>query len=192
MDRKRVISRALLGVGAAIGLLAIVVATRPSTFHVERSVTIAAPAENAFSEVNDFHSWTKWSPYEKLDPQMKRTFEGAQAGAGASYAWKSDGRAGAGRMTIDQSEKASRVVIKLEFLEPMEMTNTATFTFVPTAEGTRVTWAMDGKNNFFGKAASLVFDMDKVVGADFEQGLAALKAVAEGAPKATAEASSSH
>ncbi|MDF2694344.1 MAG: hypothetical protein K0S65_2727 [Labilithrix sp.] len=136
--------------------------------------------------MNEFQEWAKWSPYEKLDPQMKRTFDGPRSGPGSSYAWKSDGRAGVGRMTIVESEKAGRIVIKLEFLEPMQVTNTATFTFVPSAEGTRVTWAMDGHNNFAGKAASLVFDMDKMVGADFEQGLSALKAIAEGTAKTTA------
>jgi uncharacterized protein YndB with AHSA1/START domain len=186
MSKKNILRKVLVGVGAVAGVLAVVVATRPATFHLERSVTIAAPPEAAFASVNDFQEWAKWSPYEKLDPQMKRTFEGPRSGAGAGYAWKSDGRAGAGRMTIVESEKAGRIVIKLEFLEPMQATNTATFTFVPTTEGTRVTWAMDGHNNFAGKAASLVFDIDKMVGADFEQGLSALKAVAEGSAKATA------
>jgi uncharacterized protein YndB with AHSA1/START domain len=173
----------LIGVATVVALLLIVVATRPASFHVERSVTIAAPPETAFAMVFDFHAWANWSPYEKLDPGMKRTFEGAPSGVGAVYAWSGNEEVGEGRMTIEKSEP-SQIAIKLEFLEPFTATNTATFSFVPEPEGTKVTWAMDGKNSFLAKAMHLVMDMDKLVGADFERGLTAMKALAEDANKA--------
>ncbi|WP_394824692.1 SRPBCC family protein [Pendulispora albinea] len=169
----------LLGLAAVAVVFVLVVSTRPSTFHVERSVTVAAPAERAFAQVNDFHEWTGWSPYEKLDPQLRRTYEGAPAGVGAIYAWAGNGKAGEGRMTIEASDAPSRIAINLEFIEPFAATDTATFTFVPTAEGTKVTWAIDGTNNFVSKAFSLFMDMDKLIGGDFEAGLASLKAIAE-------------
>jgi uncharacterized protein YndB with AHSA1/START domain len=175
----------LIGVGAIVVLLVSVIATRPSTFHIERSITMAAPPERAFVHVNDFHGWAAWSPYEKLDPQMNRTYQGAASGTGAVYAWAGE-KSGEGKMTIEKSERPSQISIKLEFFKPFAATNTATFTFVPTAEGTTVTWAMDGKNGFVSKAASLVMDMDKLVGGDFERGLAELKVLAESAPKANA------
>jgi uncharacterized protein YndB with AHSA1/START domain len=173
----------LIGVAAVVVLLIIVVVTRPSAFHVERSIVINAPPERAFVHVNDFHAWAAWSPYEKLDPQMKKTFEGSALGTGAVYGWSGE-KAGEGRMTIERSEQPSLISIRLEFSKPFAATNTATFTFVPTAGGTKVTWAMDGRNAFAAKAASLVMDMDKLVGGDFERGLASLKTLAESPPKA--------
>ena len=182
-------SNVLIGIAAVIVVLGVVVATRPATFHVERSITIAAPAESAFAQVNDFHAWGSWSPWEKKDPQMKRTFDGAPAGAGATYAWAGNNEVGEGRMTIERSVEPSLVAIKLEFLKPFAATNAATFTFTPGPAGTKVTWAMDGRNNFVAKAVHLVMDMNKMVGGDFERGLAALKTVAEhGTAKANAPA----
>src|SRR5262249_7146798 len=135
------------------------------------------------AQVNDFHAWPAWSPWEKLDPQMKKTFEGPASGVGAKYAWTGNDKVGEGRMTIEKSEKPSTVGIKLEFLKPFEATNATTFTFAPTAKGSKVTWAMDGENNFMAKAASLFMDMDKMIGGDFERGLTAMKTAAESAPK---------
>ena len=169
----------LIGIAAVVVVLGVVVATRPATFHVERSITIAAPPENAFAQVNDFRAWGAWSPWEKKDPQMQRTFDGAPSGTGATYAWVGNNEVGEGRMTIERSEKPSLVAIKLEFFKPFAATNAATFTFTPASAGTKVTWAMDGRNNFVAKAVHLVMDMDKMVGGDFERGLAALKTVAE-------------
>jgi uncharacterized protein YndB with AHSA1/START domain len=185
------IRKILIGALAVIALFVVVVATRPASFHIERSIIIGAPPENAFAPVNDFHAWSAWSPYEKLDPQMQRTFEGAPSGAGAIYGWRGTDKVGEGRMTIEKSEKPSLVSIKLEFIKPFAATNAATFTFTPTADGTKATWAMDGHHSFLGKAFSLFMDMDKLVGGDFERGLAALKTVAENAPKANAEAAKS-
>ena len=182
------VSKALVGIAAVVVLFVLLMATRPATFHVERSITIAAPAESAFAQVNDFHAWRAWSPYEKLDPEMTRTYSGPASGAGASYAWAGSGKVGEGRMTIEKSDAPSLVSIKLEFTKPFAATNAATFTFAPVPEGTRVTWAMDGRNNFAAKAMQLLIDMDKMVGGDFERGLAALKSVAESAPKPDARA----
>ena len=178
--------KVLIGVAALLVVLFIVVVTRPSTFHIERSMTTTAPPDVTFAQVNDLHAWQAWSPWEKLDPQMKKTFEGPKSGVGARYAWAGNDQVGEGRMMIEKSEPPSRVVIKLEFLEPFAATNTTTFTFAPAGGDTKVTWAMDGENNFMGKAASLFMDMDKMLGADFERGLEALKTEAELAAKTRA------
>ena len=187
--KKSVLRKVLIAVPAALAVLATVIATRPSEFHVERSITIAAPPERAFTQVDDFHAWSTWSPYEKLDPQMKRGYEGPSSGAGAIYTWSGNDKAGEGRMKIERSEAPSRIDIELQFQRPFECTNTASFTFTPTPEGTKVTWAMEGQNGFLAKAASLVFDMDKLVGDDFEKGLASLKLEVEEPATAKAQAS---
>lgn len=173
----------LLGVGAALLVLVIVIALQPATFHVERSVLIAAPPAAVSAQVNNFHAWSGWSPWEKRDPSMKRTYDGPPAGVGAKYAWVGNQEVGEGRMTIEQSEP-SRVTVKLEFLKPFAATNTATFSFTPTEAGTQTTWAMDGKNDFVGKAFHLFMDVDKMIGKDFERGLSALKANAEASTQA--------
>jgi surface antigen len=177
------VRKILIASSAIVAVFLIVVATRPATFHIERSVTIAAPAEAAFAQVDDFHAWSAWSPWEKMDPDMKRTFEGAPSGRGAKYAWAGNDKVGEGRMTIEKSDRPSKIVINLEFIKPWTATNTATFAFAPAGTGVNVTWAMDGENNFMAKGASLFMDMDKMVGGDFERGLAALKSAAESAPK---------
>jgi hypothetical protein len=169
----------LVGLAVVVVALAVVIATRPDTFHVERSVDIAAPAERAYSQVADFHQWSTWSPWEKLDPDMKRTYSGAASGTGAQYAWTGNKQTGEGRMTILEASAPSRIAIKLEFIKPFAATNQATFTFAQTATGTKVTWAMDGTNNFMAKAFHMVMNMDKLVGGDFEKGLAAMKTNAE-------------
>jgi hypothetical protein len=174
----------LIGVAAIVVLFVIVVATRPAAFHIERSIGMAAAPEYAFAQVNDFHAWSAWSPWEKLDPQLKRSYEGSSAGPGAIYAWTGNDKVGEGRMTIEKSTAPSLIAIKLEFIKPFTATNTATFTFAPSPDGTKVTWAMDGNNGFVAKGASLFMDMDKMVGDDFERGLASMKTVAEAAAKA--------
>ena len=168
----------LIGAAGVILVLVVVIATRPSEFHVERSIEIAAPPERGYVLVIDFHQWTLWSPYEKRDPEMKRTYDGAASGTGAKYAWQGNKEIGEGRMTIERSDP-SLVSIKLEFIKPFAATNTATFTFTPTGSGTKATWAMDGDCGFLAKAMHLVMDMDKMVGTDFERGLTAMKAEAE-------------
>jgi len=172
------LKKILVAVAALLLVLLVVISLQPATFHVERSATIAAPPEAVRALVDDFHAWRGWSPWEKLDPQMQRSYEGPPSGAGAKYAWQGNQQVGEGRMTIEQSE-ASRVVIRLEFLKPFRATNTATFSIRRSERGTELTWAMDGQNNFVSKALHLVMDMDKMVGTDFERGLSALKANAE-------------
>lgn len=183
----------LLGLGALLLVFVLVVATRPGTFHLERSITVAAPPEKVYAQVEDFHAWRAWSPWEELDPNLKRTYEGPTAGQDASYAWAGNDKAGEGRMTIVKADKPKTLEVKLEFIKPFPATNTATFTFVPVTEGTKITWAMDGKNGFLSKAFSLFVDMDKLVGGDFERGLAAMKTLAEGRenPAGTAAPSTS-
>ncbi len=176
----------LIGVIVLIAALVVLVAMRPAAFHIERSIAIAAPPESAFAQVNDLHAWAAWSPFEKLDPAVKKTFGGPPSGTGATYAWAGNDRAGEGRMTIEKSEPPSLIDIKLEFFKPFVATNAAKFTFIPTPGGTTVTWSMDGRRNFMMKAFCLVLNMDKMVGGQFAEGLASLKKVAEGAPAATA------
>lgn len=178
----------LVGVAAVVAVLLLVVVTRPSTFHIERSTTISAPPEAVFAQVNDFHAWAAWSPYERLDPDMKKTFEGAPSGIGAVYGWNGNDKAGEGRMTITSSERPTRVAIQLEFTRPFAATNTASFTFAPAGDGTKVTWAMDGANGFVAKAFSLFVDVDMLLGGDFERGLGAMKSVVEGGAKRGSEA----
>jgi hypothetical protein len=169
-------------VAALVVLFVIVVATHTPKFRIERSITIAAPPERAFAHVNDFRKWVGWSPWEKIDPTMKKTFEGPSVGRGAIYSWVGNSKVGEGRMTIERSDEPSIVGLKLEFLKPWQATNATTFSFVPADGGTKVTWAMEGENRSFTmKAFATVMNMDKVVGRDFERGLASLKSVAEGA-----------
>ena len=149
------------------------------TFRVERTTTVNAPAAKIYPFIDDFHRWTTWSPYEKLDPAMRRTYAGAQSGRGAVYEWDGDNRAGAGRMEITDATAPSNITIKLDFSRPFEGHNTAEFSLVPAGDGTAVTWAMHGPSPFVAKLMSLFFSFDKLVGKDFETGLANLKAVAE-------------
>lgn len=169
----------LLGLGAVGGGLALFVASRPAKFKIVRERQIAAKPAAVYAKVADLHAWADWSPWEKLDPSMKKTFEGEPSGKGAIYAWDGNKKAGAGKMTITSAKEDAELVIRLEFIKPFAATNTTTFTFEPSGEGTRVTWAMEGENGFAGKAFSLLMNMDKTVGGDFEKGLAALADVAK-------------
>ncbi|MGH7493016.1 MAG: SRPBCC domain-containing protein [bacterium] len=159
------------------------VAMQPSEYHVARTATISAPAAAIFAHVNDFHKWEAWSPYEKRDPAMKKTYEGAPAGTGAVYGWSGSNEVGEGRATIVESRPNELITIKLEFVKPFAGTNTAAFAFKPEGDQTAVTWSLTGNNNFISKAICLFVDMDKMVGGDYEQGLAQLKSVVESASK---------
>ena len=151
------------------------VAMQPADFSVERSATMAAPQAIVFAQVNDFHNWPNWSPWEKLDPAMEKTFSGAPSGTGSTYAWSSkDKNVGAGQMTITSAKMPERID-----LEPFKATNNVVFGFAPEGEGTKVTWAMSGQKNFVMKAFCLFNDMDKMVGGDFEKGLSALAVTSE-------------
>ena len=160
------------------GLL-IFAATRPDSFRIERSAVIKAPPEKIFAAINDLHRWTTWSPWEKLDPQLKRSYSGAESGKGAAYAWEGNSKVGAGRMEITDSALASKIVIKLDFIKPFEGHNIAEFTLQPGAQGTTVTWAMFGPSPYLSKVMGMFFSMDSMIGGYFEQGLANLKAVSE-------------
>ena len=167
-------------VAALVILLIIVVATRPSEFRVVRSGKISATPSAVFPHVNDFHNWEAWSPWAKLDPASKVTFEGASAGKGAIFTWAGNKKVGAGRMTITDSRPSDLIRINLEFFKPFKATNTTVFTFQPDGNQTLVTWDMSGRSNFMFKLVGLFMDCDKMVGTDFEKGLASMKAVVEG------------
>ena len=153
--------------------------TKPDTFSVQRSATIKAPPEKIFAVLNDFHRWTEWSPWEKLDPAMKRTLGGATAGKGATYAWEGNSKAGAGRMEIVESAPPGKVGIQLDFIKPFESHNLTEFTLVPQGDSTQLNWAMRGPTPFISKLMQVFVSMDSMIGKDFEQGLANLKAVTE-------------
>ena len=157
----------------------ILVLTRPADFRLTRSATIAAPPAVVFAEVNDFHQWEAWSPWAKMDPNATNSYEGPPAGVGAKFSWSGNNKVGEGSMTITESRPSDLVRLQLESLRPFKGTNTTEFTFQPQDGKTLVTWTMTGKNNFIGKAVSLFMDCEKMVGPDFEKGLANLKAVAE-------------
>jgi hypothetical protein len=174
------IGKILIALLVVLVVFLVVVATRPADFHIERSIAIAAPPDHVFARVNDFHAWAAWSPWEKLDPNMQRTYTGPTSGEGSGYAWRSDnGKVGEGRMTLERSQPFSAIAIRLDFIKPMTATNQILFSFVPNGTGTQVTWTMNGHNGFMGKAFSMVMNMDKLVGGDFERGLAQLKSAAE-------------
>jgi uncharacterized protein YndB with AHSA1/START domain len=148
------------------------------TFRVERSIVIDAPAQAIFPYIDDFRAWTAWSPYEKMDANLGKTFSGPAHGKGAAYAWVGK-KAGSGRMEIVQSDAPSKIVIQLDFSKPMTAHNTAEFTLEPQGPGTKVTWAMHGPNTLMSKVMGLFFSMDKLVGPQFDEGLANLKGLAE-------------
>ena len=169
----------LIAIAAILVLFIIVVAMQPGEFRITRSAGIAAPLEKIFPHVNDFRRWETWSPWAKLDPACKNTFEGSPSGTGAMFAWAGNKKVGEGRMTITESRPGELIRIKLEFLKPFKATNTAEFTFKSQGDQTVVTWCMSGRNNFFSKAFGLFVNCDKMVGGDFEKGLSQMKTVVE-------------
>lgn len=173
-----------IGIGIALLVAGVLVAAamKPDSFRVERSAVILAAPDKVHALIDDFHAWTAWSLWEKIDPGLKRTYAGPQKGVGAVYGWEGNKKVGRGRMEILESAPASRVKIKLDFLEPFEAHNTAEFTLQPAGvNGTSVNWAMYGPSNFMAKLMQVFMSMDRLVGKDFEKGLAAMKAAAEGA-----------
>jgi hypothetical protein len=173
-----------IGIGVAVLVIAaavIFIGTRPDTFRIERSALIGAPAAAVFPMINDFHQWNRWSPWEKVDPNMQRTFEGASAGLGAVYSWSGNSKAGSGRITMTESKPDRLVAIKLEFFKPFAATRQGRFLLVPSAGGTQVTWSMEGKNNLMGKVMAPF--MDGMVGKEFEKGLANLNVATKIAEK---------
>jgi hypothetical protein len=169
----------LIAIGAIVVVFLIVVALQPAEFRVVRSASMSAPPPAVFEQVNDLHKWAAWSPWEKLDPALKRTYEGPAAGTGAIYRWVGNNKVGEGSMTITESRPSDLIRIKLEFLQPFASTADTEFTFKPEGNQTEVTWSMAGKNNFMAKAMCLFMNMDKMVGGQFEQGLAQMKSLVE-------------
>lgn len=168
-----------LGLLAAIAIFLIVVACQPADFRVVRTATMSAPAAAVFAQVNDLHQWEAWNPWGKLDPAMKQTYSGSASGAGAVYDWSGNDQAGQGRMTITESRPNELVRIKLEFMKPMEGTNDVQFLFKSEGDKTSLTWDMSGRKNFISKGVCMFMDMDKMVGGEFEKGLATIKTIVE-------------
>jgi len=177
------LAKILVALAVIVPVALVVVAWQPATFHVARSATISAPPERVFAQVNDLHNWEAWSPWLKADPAAKTAYEGAPAGTGAAFRWAGNKDVGEGHMTITQSRPNDLVRLRLDFVRPFVGTSVAEFTFVPDGSRTVVTWSMTGDKNFFAKAMHLVLDMDRMVGGKFDEGLAQMKAVAEGTAK---------
>ncbi len=169
----------LLALGFIALLFVIVVIGQPDNFKVCRSTKISASPEKIFPHVNDLHKWEAWSPWAKMDPACKNTFAGAPTGTGSIFSWAGNKKVGEGRMTISESRASDLIRIKLEFFKPFKATNTAEFDFKSDGNQTAVTWSMFGKNNFMGKVFGLLVNCEKMVGRDFEKGLASLKALVE-------------
>ena len=161
-----------------LGILAFA-ATRSDSFSVQRSTTIRAPADKVFALINDFHRWGEWSPWEKLDPALQRTFSGPAAGPGTVYEWTGNSKVGAGRMEVLKADPAAKVEIKLDFIKPFEGHNIAEFTLTPKGDSTEVLWVMRGPAPFITKLMGVFVSMDTMIGKDFEAGLNNMKAVAE-------------
>ena len=173
----------VLGIFAAmVVVFLIVVAMQPAEYRVSRSVTIAAPASAVFPQVNEIKKWEPWSPWMKLDPNATSKYEGPAAGVGAAMIWAGNNEVGEGKMTITESKLNDLVRFRLDFYKPMAGTGDAEFTFRAEGDGTTVTWTMTGKNNFVGRAFCLIMKMDKMIGGNFEKGLADMKRIAETKP----------
>jgi uncharacterized protein YndB with AHSA1/START domain len=168
-----------IAVVALVAAVLVFAATRPDTFRVERTATIKAPPEKIFPLITDLHRWDSWSPWEKMDPAMKRIYSGAASGKGAVYAWEGNSKVGEGRMEITESSPPSKVTIKLDFVKPIEGHNTAEFALEPKGDSTNVTWSMYGPSTYIAKVIGVFVSMDKMIGKEFETGLANMKAVAE-------------
>jgi polyisoprenoid-binding protein YceI len=170
--------KVVIVVAALLAVLLVVAATKPDTFSVERSITINASPQTVHSLIDDFHKWGEWSPWEKRDPNMQRTYSGANSGVGAIYEWQGNSDVGQGRMEITESSPTN-ATIKLDFITPMEASNVTVFELTPRDAATQVRWTMSGANNFMSKIMHVFMDMDAMIGGDFESGLASMKAAAE-------------
>ncbi len=177
------VKKILAAIAAVIVLFIVIVALQPSQFHVERSATIAAPPAAVFAQINDFHKWEAWSPWVKIDPAAKMSYEGQEAGVGAIFRWDGNSEVGQGSMTILESKPNELIRIQLAFVKPFEDTASTSFMLKPNGEGTKVTWSMDGKNNFVGRAICMFMNMDKMIGGKYEEGLANMKAIVEAEKK---------
>ncbi len=167
------------GVLAIIVVILLMAAMKPNSFTISRSIAIQAPPEKIAALITDFHQWQAWSPWEKLDPAMQRTFSGADKGVGAVYTWQGNKDVGRGRMEIVEAATPARTVVKLDFVEPFASSNVTTFSLVPAGSGTSVTWTMSGPMLFISKLMTVFVSMDAMIGKDFDKGLAQLKTAAE-------------
>ncbi len=177
------VAKIVIALAVLVGGLIVVVALQPKDYRVSRSTTIAAPAAVVFAQVDDFHEWATWSPWATIDPAMKQTFEGAPAGAGEIYTWSGNHEVGEGRMTIVESRPSELIRVTLDFEKPLRGTSVAEFTFRPEGDRTVVTWSMAGEKGFVAKAIHMVLGVERMIGQQFEKGLAAMKTVAEAAPR---------
>ena len=153
--------------------------TKPDTLRVQRTATINAPPEKIYPLITDFHRWTSWSPYERVDPAMKKTYSGAPSGKGAVYEWSGNSAVGQGRMEITDTAEPTRITVKVDFLSPFEAHDTAVFSLTPKGNATEASWTMEGQSQYVLKLMSVFTDMDAMIGKDFETGLASLKSLAE-------------
>ncbi|MEZ5422682.1 MAG: SRPBCC family protein [Pyrinomonadaceae bacterium] len=176
---KKAIISIVVALLLTFALLGVFIVMQPDDFTISRKTTISAPPERIFTEINDFHRWDAWSPWAKLDPNMKTEITGPESGKGAVYYWTGDQEVGEGRMTIVESTPPSLVKIDLHFIKPFDSSSIIEIKVTPSGANSDVEWTMTGKHNFASKAFSLFVDMDKAIGADFERGLAQLKQVAE-------------
>jgi Polyketide cyclase / dehydrase and lipid transport len=168
------IKKILLALLAIVIIILIVAAFQPNTYHVERSRTIPAPPETVYAHVNDFHNWPQFNPFQQLDPSAKTAFEGPEKGIGAKFLWDGNSDMGKGSMTINGNKPNERVDILLHFDEPMAGDANTAFILTPAGTGTKVTWSMEGKNNYMGKVMCMFMNMDDMIGSQYEKGLAKL------------------
>ena len=176
--RKKILAAVAVMTFLLVGLL-VVVAVQPDEFTISRSATMAAPPEEVFAQVNDFHNWEAWSPWAKLDPDSTAEYSGPESGKGAAFSWSGNSEVGEGTMTILESRPHELIRINLEFTRPFADTSTAEFTFRPEGDQTVVTWSMMGQNSFIEKGFCLLMDMDEMLGEKFNEGLASMKAIVE-------------
>ena len=168
-----------LSIAVLLAALLIYAATKPDSFRIERTTAIKAPPEKIFVLINDFHQWESWSPWEKIDPALKRTYSGAASGKGAVYEWNGNKDIGQGRMEIVESSPSSKIVLNLDFVTPFEAHNFVEFSLSAEGDSTTVTQAMYGPSPYISKLMTIFFSMEKMVGDKYEEGLDNLKKLAE-------------
>ena len=173
------LKKLLLVVVAVIAIILAMAMAKPNEMKIERSMTMKASPEKIYAVINDYHNWGQWSPWDHMDPAMKKTYSGAPSGVGSVYEWLGNDKVGQGRMEITSATPSSNITMKLDFLKPFEAHNVTMFDLAPEGDGTKVTWTMTGQSNFMSKVMQVFMNMDKMVGKDFETGLGNLKGVAE-------------
>lgn len=176
---KKVVLAVIAVLAIAVVVVLAIAASKPDTFTITRTQTMKAAADQVFPHIDNFHNWREWSPWEEIDPNLKRTYSGPESGNGATYAWDGNNDAGSGQMVITESTPPSKVLIKLTFTKPFQAENTATFTLEPEGDATKVSWSMSGANQFMMKVMQVFMSCDDMIGKDFDKGLNKLKALVE-------------